>query len=413
MQRLVSSLVSAGAVAAAVVLVPSAQAFAATTVTCGEVITTNITMANSLTDCPGDGLDIGASGITIKMAGHTISGTNLSTYGINIGGYSNVTIKNGWIMGFPVGVYASNVDSSDNVVPTDAVADVLTGIHANRDGNGIFLQGTNDTVSSSQANNDDDYGISEFDGMSTTFSHDTASYDADGIQASGDGQSATGSTQITDCVASHDSGDGIQLIREVNDTVTGNTAARDYNGIEADQLDSTSTVTGNQATYDHTGFYIDGSGYLGENGVPGAGSSGVELSYNTAEFDNYGFYDFLNVSGYPDTLTDNVATTNYHAGIYLEGTSGAVVQDNTASTTKTSGDGIYVDATASGTQVDGNTTNTNTNDGIYAGDSTATLTGNTANDNDNTGIDAAPGDTDGGGNTATGNSAAQCVNVSC
>ena len=41
---------------------------------CGDVITQDTTLDSDLIDCPGDGVVIGASGITLDLAGHTIDG---------------------------------------------------------------------------------------------------------------------------------------------------------------------------------------------------------------------------------------------------------------------------------------------------------------------------------------------------
>jgi parallel beta-helix repeat protein len=60
-----------------------------------------------------------------------------------------------------------------------------------------------------------------------------------------------------------------------------------------------------------------------------------------------------------------------------------------------------------------NTANNNTSDGIGISKSGNTVQENTANNNGQVGINAPIGTIDGGGNTATGNSAANCLNVSC
>jgi parallel beta-helix repeat protein len=96
-------LLPAGAAAAAVgvaLLVPVAHA---DQVACGQVITTNTTISNSLAGCAGDGLVIGASGITVDLNGNTIQGTGLGV-GIMNNGHSDVTIRNGAVLNFDHGV---------------------------------------------------------------------------------------------------------------------------------------------------------------------------------------------------------------------------------------------------------------------------------------------------------------------
>lgn len=72
-------------------------------VTCGEIITTSITVANNLT-CPGDALSIQADGVTLDLGGHTIrgsgSGVGVRLYSTVSPDISNVTVTNGTITHF-------------------------------------------------------------------------------------------------------------------------------------------------------------------------------------------------------------------------------------------------------------------------------------------------------------------------
>jgi hypothetical protein len=56
-------------------LASSADAKTAVPVSCGETITTDTKLANDLSDCPQDGIVIGADDITLDLNGHTIDGT--------------------------------------------------------------------------------------------------------------------------------------------------------------------------------------------------------------------------------------------------------------------------------------------------------------------------------------------------
>ncbi len=79
-------------------------------VSCGQVITQDTKLDNDLTDCPGDGVVIGADNITLDLNGHTVDGlsctenqpeTCVHQDGIdNSGGYDNVRIRNGTITAF-------------------------------------------------------------------------------------------------------------------------------------------------------------------------------------------------------------------------------------------------------------------------------------------------------------------------
>ena len=48
-------------------------------VKCGDTLTHSVKLTADLTDCPGDGLVIGADGITVDLNGHTIDGTVTQT----------------------------------------------------------------------------------------------------------------------------------------------------------------------------------------------------------------------------------------------------------------------------------------------------------------------------------------------
>jgi parallel beta-helix repeat protein len=87
-----------------------------TTVTCGQVITQSIKVANDLTNCPADGLVIGASNITIDLHGHTIDGDGVNAAtddGIDdTGGFDGVKVEHGTIQQFSQGVNLVGVTNS-------------------------------------------------------------------------------------------------------------------------------------------------------------------------------------------------------------------------------------------------------------------------------------------------------------
>src|SRR5262245_1073029 len=98
------------AVLVALVLVtaaPQANGAAGTPITsCGQTVTTNAYLAQDL-DCGAYGVIAGASGITIDLKGFTLRGTNDGFHtGIYNGDFDKVTIKNGVIRNFYVGVLA-------------------------------------------------------------------------------------------------------------------------------------------------------------------------------------------------------------------------------------------------------------------------------------------------------------------
>ena len=82
-------------------------------VTCGEVITTSITVANDLTCAGGTALTIGGDGVTLDLNGHTISGdgSGLAVEVIAANGnpqITDVTVTNGTIAHFARAVHFEN-----------------------------------------------------------------------------------------------------------------------------------------------------------------------------------------------------------------------------------------------------------------------------------------------------------------
>src|SRR3954452_16738595 len=73
---LVAGLVLAGAVPAV-----ASEAHVGQPVGCGSVLTRSTVLQTDLLDCPGNGLVIGADGITVDPNGHRISGRIISTGG--------------------------------------------------------------------------------------------------------------------------------------------------------------------------------------------------------------------------------------------------------------------------------------------------------------------------------------------
>ena len=81
---------------------------------CGDVITQDTTLDSDLVDCPGDGVVIGASGITLDLAGHTIDGTGPGAggHGVRNAGADNVAVTNGRIQQFQFGVSILSADGN-------------------------------------------------------------------------------------------------------------------------------------------------------------------------------------------------------------------------------------------------------------------------------------------------------------
>jgi parallel beta-helix repeat protein len=107
--RQVAPALRAG-IAAAIVLAALALAprdALARHVECGDRITRDVRLDADLLNCSGNGLAVGADGVTIDLGGHTVDGTGRGT-GILNGywgnGYRDVTVRNGTVRGFRTGL---------------------------------------------------------------------------------------------------------------------------------------------------------------------------------------------------------------------------------------------------------------------------------------------------------------------
>jgi parallel beta-helix repeat protein len=96
-------------------------------VACGETITESIRVANPLLDCPGNGLVVGAPGITIDLGGHRIDGIGGGTGIDGSGGHDRVAIRNGIVTDFADGIRFSAVEGLE--VTGARVAGNVAGIH--------------------------------------------------------------------------------------------------------------------------------------------------------------------------------------------------------------------------------------------------------------------------------------------
>ncbi len=110
---------------------------------CAQTVTTNAVLMQDLV-CSGDGIVIGASGITIDLKGFTVRGDRGSVeYGINAFlGYDDVTVKNGVLRNFKYGIVGVNGADRFRVVNVVVSGNVQ---------NGIWISGESGSVASSTA----------------------------------------------------------------------------------------------------------------------------------------------------------------------------------------------------------------------------------------------------------------------
>ena len=93
---------------------------------CGDTIAADTVLTADVTGCGSTGLVVAADGITLDLNGHTVAGKQAG-FGIVVSGRRRVTIQNGTVSSFRVGVSAA--DSSDVTVRHLAVVDGHDGVN--------------------------------------------------------------------------------------------------------------------------------------------------------------------------------------------------------------------------------------------------------------------------------------------
>jgi hypothetical protein len=130
--RVVGMVGAVLAVVASVTVLPgTAQA---RPIGCGSVVTRSVVLAHDLLGCQGDGLVIGAGGITVNLAGHTVAGVvSDDSVGIRNAGHPGVVIKN---VDDPGTRIVGNTANDNDDLGIEAVAGVTDGGGNSASGNG-------------------------------------------------------------------------------------------------------------------------------------------------------------------------------------------------------------------------------------------------------------------------------------
>jgi parallel beta-helix repeat protein len=340
-------------------------------------------------------------------SGNSISSntvTSSARFGISVESPSNTISNNTVSDNGDVGIYldgAGGNNTTGNKVSGNTVNDNATyGIKLDGDnsgkGNGIklsknsvsenafsgvFLNGSSqDMLSNNVINNNKDAGIVTV--------------------------GSTGDT-ISNNICNSNASEGIVLESgSDSNTLKGNVAAFNFNGIELDDSGS-NTLSGNMVAHSHfNGFYLlDGatantlSGNVAGGNFDGfSATSGSNMFTKNAANNN--FNEGFDIESNGNTLSKNSASGNLAGGFFIEDDDN-IVQNNTATGNQESGFAIaYSNA---GTMVVGNTASNNGSDGIFVSHSVScTVSGNTAKNNQRNGIHV---DNFSTGNTISGNTA--------
>jgi parallel beta-helix repeat protein len=288
---------------------------------CGETVTTSFQLTGNL-DCPQQaGFVVGANGIDVNLAGHTMNGEIAVGAGgpdgiDNTGGYDDVTIRNGTITGFGTAIHAGDVSRNH-----------ILNIKASAAGNAVSLDASID----SEIRRSDLFGRSI------------------GILASGQG------TIVADTSASASFGGGID-VAGANARIVRNRAVR--NGASAQVA---------------SGILYGGSGgRVANNFVSGAWSGGAL---------NVGGQDIVVEGNQVFDATDPgfpTPTPEIGDGIFVrDGATGILLRGNVANGNADDG----IDVRARGASLEDNSASGNGGWGILAVPGVTDLGGNTASGN--------------------------------
>ncbi|OLT23481.1 hypothetical protein BJF78_32245 [Pseudonocardia sp. CNS-139] len=383
----------------------------AAAVSCGQVLTQSTRVTNDLLDCQGDGLVVGAAGITLDLDGHVIDGVGLGT-GVLVNGFAAVTVTNGSVQEFDTGVGVTGASGAlvsgvalqfhqvAGVGLTDADGAVVRGSTLAENSLGVLLTGgTQDArVTGNTLTGNPGPGI-RLEGVTgnRVDANDVTESSEEGVVL----DAAPGTVVVGNTLSGNSSG-GIAVLAGSHDAVVADNTVTlsGSSGIEVVGSDRTDVVANVVTTSGGTGLALESAndGLVRGNDLRG-NPSGLDLNASTGNL-----------------VERNDTGSSGGTGMAFEGGSiGNRVLDNRSS--GNSGAGIYVGdqaAAGAGNLIEGNTADSNSGNGIDVNAAIHTVRGNSASGNDGWGIYVVTGNVDGGGNMASANAEpAQCWNVVC
>jgi nitrous oxidase accessory protein NosD len=365
-------------------LVLGAGQASASHVSCGDTITASTTLDSDLVNCPGNGIVIGADGITLDLNGHTIDGdepeecNEVCDFGVANFEHADVTIKGGSVREF-------------------ALALIVGGAPNNRL---VHLSLTRSTFS----------GALIFESPGARFERNTVVANGLNTDQAGVGVFSSPDSRIARNEIS-DNGDIGVFGLEADDIVFERNVLSGHPEAAFLIEGSRNVFTRNRLTRNAEGITVGGD----ENVITRNHVSDVPLS------EEGGGLGIFVAAGHDNLVTRNVVVRAARVGIQvsllpdeLEGGLPAVNTVVRHNVLRGNRDGIFVLETAQNTLIQDNLALASEDDGIDVDSPLTTLTGNHALHNGDLGIEAVFGVSDGGGNKAHGNgNPAQCTNVAC
>jgi parallel beta-helix repeat protein len=405
------------ATTAFVLLSAPASSYGRSAASCGKVVTANFTLTHDLLNCPGDGLVVGANGITINLNGKTLDGVSIGA-GIVNNGFDRVTIRNGRIQGFNYGVWLRPETKLNVVTGLTVTTSEYAGVQlTNADWNNRITR----NLIELQAGE----GVALADGSSGNVVSDNKirTNEANGVYILGSSGNRIVRNRITG-----NSDRNLRLDKSHKNRVLRNIFAG--GGDAAVELtDSNSNVLARNkvSTSGDAGFILSHSNRnrLIANTATSSSDAGAFLQFSNgntlrknAFFGNPAGIDLAHAHG--NIIDSNAANANMGNGINLEDSNGNHIRRNVAKGNR--GSGIYVvgeateagDPHARGNVVIGNSVSGNGGGGVAIESPGHTLRDNKAFSNGGWGIFTVAGTLGLTGNFAFGNSKLeQCYGIAC
>jgi parallel beta-helix repeat protein len=384
----------------AVVVLGGGKAVAVQQLSCGDTITTDVTLHHNLDNCPNNGIVIGADNVTLDLNYHTIDGDGAPASGCDpeaefcdVGvlnrGHDGVAVVHGSVRQFEVGVWGLNVAHNR-----------LLGISLSRNaGSGLgFFRGTRSLVRNCSGSGSirRDGGL----GMFLVASHRVRVLN-NSFRNNGDLGIFVG---LKGFESTHN--------RIKGNRILGNTAA----GVVMEAANR-NRLRGNRVLRNGEGIFATGNGnVIARNRVFGAlGGSGISFE---GGHDNLIAHNVVVRAGRAGHGHRQSHTAGIRVGLIREQMGNGpravdtVVRRNRVKRTRK--DGLLVEATAKHTLLNRNLARDAGDDGFGVDSRRTKLIRNRAVRNDDLGIDAVRGVTDGGGNVARHNGdPRQCTHIVC
>jgi parallel beta-helix repeat protein len=375
-----------------IVILGGGQAAAVQQVSCGDTITSDVTLHHNLTNCPNNGIIIGADNITLDLNYHTIDGdgtpapgcdpnTEFCDFGVVTDGHDDgVTVLHGSVRDFAFGL-ALGPTRHSRVLGVSAARNEFFGTFFFRCDRCLLR---NSAGSRTEGSGPDQVGMFLFQSHHDRILHSTFRRNA---PAGRPGE-----------------GGGIASVKSTDAVIRGNRISRNGEaGIIIEKSDGL-RISHNRLVRNDDGI------------VPGPGSHNV-ITRNHI----FGGGDGIRIEkGHGNLVAHNVVAHTHRDGIRLGVTFGNgsfggahnTVRRNLVTDSRKYG--FLVGKKDRHSRLKGNVAKRSKDDGFRIKSRSAKLTANRAVRNGDLGIEAVPGVIDGGGNEASGNGdLRQCINIVC